>query len=838
MRRVNKAGGLHSCYLCLMLRVKFQMITAQKISLAAMMLFAVLLANNSPAADARVTQSFDADWRFLKADAPGAEQNQFDDSSWRQLDVPHDWSIEGPFDEANQTGTAGGFLPAGIGWYRKHFTLPEGSSNRCVFIEFDGVMANSDVWINGFHLGKRPFGYVSFSYELTGHLNFGGKENVLSVRVDDSVQPAMRWYAGAGIYRHVRLVATDAVHIVKDGVFISTPQISATQATVHVQCTVTNGSDSERLIYFTVHLFDQNGKIAGSTTKAIALLLAAGKAEEIHYSIVVANPEIWNLDKPALYQARIDFSGITVSPVQKLYSASLALPYDNETIPFGIRDAHFEPETGFWLNGKNFKLKGAAIHTDGGAFGAAVPLGVWEQRLTELRKVGVNALRLSHNPPTPELLDLCDRMGLLVMDEMFDVWTVGKSSLSGQRLADYHLIFNKWSFIDTADTVRRDRNHPSVILYSAGNEIHDTPNAALSIGILTRLVKVFHENDPTRPVTQALFRPTQSHDYTDGLADLLDVVGTNYRDEELLAAQRAKPTRKILGTEITHDRASWLAMRDNPSYSGQFIWTGIDYLGESRAWPMVVSGSGFLDLTGTMRPLGHERQSWWSDTPMVCIARRVVAPPATDPSGAPAADRRPQTAFSDWTPKNSAPHNENVDVYSNCKEVELFFNGQSLGVKTLPADAAPRTWRINYAPGTLKAVAKNDGQIVATDEIRTAGEPAKIILTPDGGTVADNWDGVVRVVATVVDKDGTVVPDSDALVSFKISGPGVIAAVDSANNASHELFQASERHAFQGRCVAFIKASAPSGKITLTASASGLAGDSVTITAAEPSPAK
>jgi beta-galactosidase len=302
----------------------------------------------------------------------------------------------------------------------------------------------------------------------------------------------------------------------------------------------------------------------------------------------------------------------------------------------------------------------------------------------------------------------------------------------------------------------------------------------------------------------------------------------------LLAAQRAKPTRKILGTEITHDRASWLAMRDHPSYSGQFIWTGIDYLGESRAWPVVVSGSGFLDLTGTMRPLGHERQSWWSDVPMVCIARRVAAPPANDPSGAPAADRRPQTAFSDWTPKNSAPHNENVDVYSNCKEVELFFHGQSLGVKTLPADASPRTWRITYGPGTLKAVAKNDGQIVATGEIRTAGEPAKIILTPDAGTIADNWDGVVRVVATVVDKDGTVVPDSDALVSFKISGPGVIAAVDSANNASHESFQASEHHAFQGRCVAFIKASAPSGEITLTASVSGLASSSATITISKP----
>jgi beta-galactosidase len=789
------------------------------LGLAILFPLAVGRAADATVQSARVTQSFDADWRFLKADAPGAEQNQFDDSAWRRLDVPHDWSIEGPFDEANQTGTAGAFLPAGVGWYRKHFTLPENDSGRHFFIEFDGVMANSDVWINGFHLGKRPFGYVSFSYELTGHLNFGGKENVLSVRVDDSVQPALRWYAGAGIYRHVRLVATDAVHVEQWGVFISTPKVSATEATVQIKTSVTNESDSPRQITIQTALIAPDGKTVGTieSSETVANTSAAGLTQQI----IFPNPQLWNLDDPNLYHAvtTVSADGLTL---------------DDVTNTFGIRDAHFEPETGFWLNGKNFKIKGAAIHTDGGAFGAAVPLGIWEQRLTELRKVGVNALRLSHNPPTPELLDLCDRMGFLVMDEMFDVWTVGKSSLSGQRLADYHLIFNQWSSIDTTDTVRRDRNHPSIILYSAGNEIHDTPRPEIAIPILRRLVETFHTNDPTRPVTQALFRPTTSHDYTDGLADLLDVLGTNYRDEDLLAAQRAKPTRKIIGTEITHDRASWLAMRDHPAYAGQFIWTGIDYLGESRAWPVVVSSSGFLDINGTMRPLGHERQSWWSDVPMVCIARRVAAPPANDPSGAPAADRRPQTAFSDWTPKNSAPHNENVDVYSNCKEVELFFNGESLGVKTLPADAAPRTWRITYAPGTLKAVAKNDGQIVATDEIRTAGAPAKILLTPDAGTVADNWDGVVRVVATVLDKDGTVVPDAENLVSFKISGPGVIAAVDSANNASHEPFQASERHAFQGRCVAFVKAAAPSGEITLTASASGLTSSSVSITISKP----
>jgi beta-galactosidase len=778
---------------------------------------------------ARVTENFDADWRFLKADATGAEQNQFDDSAWRKLNVPHDWSIEGPFSETNLTGTAGAFLPAGVGWYRKHFTLPENVSAKTFAIEFDGVMANSDVWINGFHLGKRPFGYASFSYELTGHLNFGGKENVLSVRVDNSVEPASRWYAGAGIYRHVRLVETDPVHIAENGVFISTPQISTTSASVRIETSVTNDSDSPCKIGVLTSLISPDGKIANpnefnTTILPVFQTLSNGAQAKLDQEIVLPNPRLWNLDEPNLYRA--------ITTIVRADGVKL----DEVTNTFGIHDARFVADTGFWLNGKNFKIKGVAVHCDGGAFGDAVPNGVWAQRLTELKKLGVNAIRTAHNPPAPEFLDLCDRMGFLVMDELFDVWTVGKSSLSGDHLSDYHLYFNDWSSIDAAATVQRDRNHPSVILYSAGNEIHDTPNAALANGILTRLVKVFHENDPTRPVTQALFRPNASHDYDNGLADLLDVVGQNYRESEILAAHAQNPARKIIGTENHHDRATWLALRDHPAYAGQFLWTGVDYLGESRAWPVVVSGSGLLNRTGTARPLGYERQSWWSDVPMVRIARRTGnADAAAEPAGANVpADRRPQTVFADWTPKNSAPHEENVEIYSNCKEVELFLNDQSLGVKPLNEDASPRVWRVTYAPGTLKAVAKNDGKIVATDELRTAGEPAKIMLMPDAGTVADNWDGVVRVTATVVDKDGVTVPAADNLVTFKISGPGVIAAVDNADNASHESFQAGERHAFQGRCVAFVKANAASGKITLTASASGLAGSSADIKIVKP----
>jgi beta-galactosidase len=417
------------------------------------------------------------------------------------------------------------------------------------------------------------------------------------------------------------------------------------------------------------------------------------------------------------------------------------------------------------------------------------------------------------------------------MDEMFDAWTVAKNPY------DYHLYFKDWSLKDTRDTVRRDRNHPSVFLYSAGNEIHDTPNAELARQILTSLVAAFHEADPTRPVTQALFRPNVSHDYDNGLADLLDVVGQNYREQEILAAHRQKPSRKILGTENGHDRAIWLALRDNPPYAGQFLWTGIDYLGESPDWPLIGFNFGLLDRTGTVRPLGFQRQSWWSDAPMVYAVRRVAATPRTptDPGYNPEEERRPQVLFPDWTPRGAQAHNETVEVYSNCEQVELFLNGRSLGSKPRPPDDSPRVWQVAFEPGALKAVGINAGRAVATHELRTAGKPARVLLTTNRTSLAPVWDDVVYVEATVVDADGVAVPNAGDLISFKVSGPGRVVAVDSANNASHEPFQATERRAYQGRCFAMLKADAPHGRITLTADAPGLASGSVNIEAVAPS---
>ena len=431
-------------------------------------------------------------------------------------------------------------------------------------------------------------------------------------------------------------------------------------------------------------------------------------------------------------------------------------------------------------------------------------------------------------------------MGLLVMDEFFDCWTVAKNPY------DYHLYFNDWSQRDEWDTILRDRNHPGIILYSVGNEIHDTPRAELAKDILSGLVAVAHAADPTRPVTQALFRPNVSHDYDDGLADLLDVVGQNYRENEILAAHAQKPSRKILGTENTHTRQQWVAVRDHAPYAGQFLWTGIDYLGESRRWPIIGHGSGLLDRTGAVRPLARERQSWWSEAPMVAVCRRISETEAmpADP-GYGVEERHTQVLFADWTPANTNAHSENVEVYSNGKEVELFLNGTSLGRKAINADAAPRNWQVPYAPGVLMAAAYDGKGGVLFDELHTAGPADHLVLSWATNRLSADWDDVAVVRAAVVDAEGIVVPQACPVLTFAVSDPGSIAAVDNGDNADTELFQTNSRRAFQGRCVAFVKVRAAAGSgpangkakragpIKVTATAPGLKAGTLTLT---PSP--
>lgn len=794
------------------------------VGLVSISVFIAAAVNESTAAPQNATgrtiRSLDADWRFHQGEASGAELPEFDDSGWQQLDVPHDWSVAGPFREDEPAGGDGGFLPTGVGSYRKSFTMPAEQAGRRHFVQIDGVMANSDVWLNGHHLGHRPNGYVSFQYDLTDHLKFGDdEENVLVVRADTSAQPASRWYTGSGIYRHARLVSVDPLHVDHWGVGVTTPSVSPQEATVEVSVDVRNQDAEQReFVVQTRLLDDQDRELASLESSSTA---AAGGVNNAKHTFTVDNPQLWDLDHRHLYTA-----------VTSVLADGEVL--DEVSTPFGIRQCEFKPNTGFWLNGKNLKLKGVCLHHDGGAVGAAVPLGVWRDRLLKLRGLGVNAIRTAHNPVAPEFLDLCDQMGFLVMDEFFDCWTVAK------RRYDYHQYFDEWSHRDARDTILRDRNHPSVILYSVGNEIRDTPKEELAKRVLQGLVEVCHETDPTRPVTQALFRPNVSHDYDNGLADLLDVVGTNYRDQELLVAWNDKPTRRIIGTEQNHDRSTWLACRDNPQHAGQFLWAGIDYLGESRRWPVTSFNSGLLDRAGFPHPRALERQSWWSDQPSVAAVRRVAPTEATptDPGYEAVEWERRQVLHPDWTPSDTSPHDENVEVYSNCDEVELVLNDRSLGKKHRPGDDGPRNWRVPFEPGLLAAIGLNEGREVARHELRTAGEPAKLVLACNRDTLQPTWDDVAVIEVRVADARDVTVPSANNLVSFSVEGPGQIVAVDNGSIVSHEPFQANERRAFQGRCVAIVRAVEDSGPIVVTATSEGLSPATVRINTSSGSESK
>ena len=744
------------------------------------------------------TINFDTDWRFLKDDATNAQEFKFDDSKWRKLDVPHDWSIEVPYDQANPTGRGGGYLPAGIGWYRKTFTVNAADAKQKFFIEFDGIMGNSDVWINGFHLGKRPYGYISFSYELTGHLKFGkGETNILAVKADNSLQPASRYYAGAGIYRHVRLVVSNPVHVDQWGVYITASNVSERQATVNLQTNVTNESVASNSIVLETSILNPAGEVIKSVESKQSI--SAGKTITINQTIELVNPLRWDINQPNLYTA-----------VTKIKSGKNIL--DAQTHTFGIRESKFEAATGYWLNGKNIKIKGVCLHDDGGAVGTAVPLRVWERRLELLKEVGVNAIRTAHNPVAPEFLDLCDRMGFLVMDETFDTWTAAKPG--GEK--GYNLYFTKWWKEDTRDMVLRDRNHPSIIIYSVGNEIRDNLNDSTGFKKYKDQQDLVHQLDPSRPVTMALFRPGASKVYTNGFAETMDIVGQNYRERELVDLHQAKPELKVIGTENAHDLAEWLILRDNPFMAGQFLWTGFDYLGEAK-WPEISYKNGLFDRTGGWKQLSYQRQSWWSEKPIVHIVRK-------DDNGGVG------NWVANWTPVDFGTYDDaSVQVYSNCEEVELFLNGKSLGSQPKPGNDAPRAWDVTFEKGSLKAVAKNNGKIVATDEQITAGDPVGIVLTVDHSKITKDWDDVAFVTAKVFDANGIVCPNVDKLITFTVSESGKIIAVDNGNVSSHESYQGLERHAYNGQCIAIVRAKSTSGQMTITANSPGLKSGSETI---------
>jgi beta-galactosidase len=571
---------------------------------------------------------FDAGWLFFRGNPSGAEQSGFADSSWRALNVPHDWAIEGPFSQTATTTGRGGYVPSGIAWYRKHFTIPQNLSGRRVFVEFDGVMENSDVYINGTHLGHHPYGWVSFRYEITASVTFGISDNVIAVETNTTTQPAERYYAGAGIYRHVRLVAADPVHVDQWATFVTTPNPTTASATVQVTTTVVNSGTTSQSVTVQGIVSDPSGSGLAPVTTAVQTI-AAGASAAFAFGVPVANPKLWNLTTPNMYQllTNVQVGGTTV---------------DDDVTAFGIRSLTFDGTTGMNLNGKNIKLQGVANHQDFHGLGLAAPQRAVQRRLAQLKLLGVNAIRTAHNPPSPDFLDLTDRMGILVLDEFTDVWTAHKYADVG----DYSAYFNQtatsptgmpavpsvatgatWWQVDFTGWLMRDRNHPSVALYSLGNEIHDSH--AERLPMVTKMIALSHTLDSSRKDTQALLDPATSGDI-----DLtttpptinypVDVWGDNYDTASAVGATKASPPLASLLTEKGTATSTWSTIMSTPALTGEFMWTGVDYLGEADGgWPTFGSTAGIIDELGTVKTIGYSWQTTWG------VPKTTAAPTGT-----------------------------------------------------------------------------------------------------------------------------------------------------------------------------------------------------------------
>jgi beta-galactosidase len=789
------------------------------VSFGAIVLAAAALHAAASTASPREIIPLDANWRFHLGDDPAAKAPAFDDSGWRLLDIPHDWSIEGAFTPPPDGEKETGFFPHGIGWYRKTFTLPAATTTgRKVVVEFDGVYMNSDVWINGQFLGRRPYGFIGFRYDLTEYLKTDGTPNVLAVRVDDSAEPSTRWYNGSGIYRHVRLIATGYTHFRLDGgIRVSTPQVSAAQAMVETNAIIDANffTEEERLAWvqdawkvkpvtrelvLRSTVLAPDGTAVASTESKLTLTSQQAGQRATQW-LPVPQPRLWSEHTPELYRLRstLALDGRTV---------------DETTTTFGIRQLTFDPDRGLLVNGEPTKLKGVCLHQDAASFGNAVPVGVWAWRLARLKEMGCNAIRPSHHPFAPEFYDLCDQLGFYVFDEAFDEWG-GRDWLHnftenprGKAKYGYHLYFNQWHETDLRAMLRRDRNHPCVVLYSIGNEIPDQFNPE-GWKMAKQLVGICHEEDPTRLATSACDQSFVSS--RNGFMDQLDLNGYNYIDriyqEKTYAPERERfPRRLMLGTETNNQLHNWLGVRDHDYVIGEFIWTGIDYLGESHAFPIRGSGSGFLDLAGGKKPEFYRRAACWRDDAVLQLSV-LTGEKAEFPW-------RPSPAFLHW--KWTAGVELTVRAVTNGDEVELFLNGKSLGRQAVSHDVYATEWKVPYAPGVLSAVAYRAGQKLATNELRTAGAPARLQLTPLPLPVASDL-AIYEI--TIVDAAGLLVPDARLAVSVKVEGAARLIGLDTGALEYGGLFKVATREAFQGRLLATVQRTAPPGEIRLTVSA-------------------
>ena len=821
----------------------------------------------------RLELSADAGWKFTLGDPSGAEASSFVDTAWRTVDLPHDWSIEGRPEANNPTGAGGGFFPAGVGWYRKRFSAPADWRYKRVSVEFDGVYRDATVYLNGHRLGNHPYGYTSFTFDLTPNLNFTG-QNVLAVRVDNSAQPNSRWYSGSGIYRHVRVVVTDPTHVAHWGVFVTTPKVSDESATVSIQTKVANESPKPTEVTVETTLYDRAGHEVGKTESP--LMIAPGKEMEAAQTMTVATPALWSPASPTLYRAvsKIRRSGKVIDQVET---------------PFGIRSLSWSAEKGLLLNGKPVKLTGGSVHHDNGPLGAAAFDRAEERRVELLKAAGYNAVRTAHNPPSPAFLDACDRLGLLVLDEPFDTWKANKAKF------DYGRDFDEWWKRDISSMVLRDRNHPSIVIWGIGNEI---PELEVERGpaMGKPLADQVRSLDSTRPLTLA-FPGTTTAPNAAAVFSQLDITGYNYNLIPTYAADHQKlPARIMLTTESYPAKVFplWQISHDNPFVIGDLTWTAMDYLGESGigAWsygtpeqaqmaeqimgrmvnastidkmflgmangvdvmaamtqgaadpamktamavmfhgyPWHAAVCGDLDLTGYRKPQSYYRDILWNGGDRVYATVRLPEPEGKKII---AVGWATYPTLPTWSWAGQEGKELQVEVYSGAEKVRLFLNGKLIGEKPTGREQEFKaTFSVPYMPGTLKAVGMRGDRAVAESVLTTADSAAGLRVTADRTVVQADGQDLSFLVVEAVDAAGQPQPHAEQEVQFSISGPGVLAAVGNGDGQDDAAYQSDRRKLFQGRALVVVRASGQSGRITVTARTPGLREGSVTIEAKE-----
>jgi beta-galactosidase len=798
------------------------------------------------------TASFDSGWRFIKDNPAGAEDPAFDDSNWRLVDLPHDWSIEdlpdqgdsiiGPFAKSSIGKMSTGYTVGGTAWYRKTFTLDKKDKDKIVYLNFDGVYMNADVWINGKHAGNHPYGYTSFYYDITSYLNPAGEPNVVAVQVKN-VGLNTRWYSGSGIYRHTWLTVTEPLHIGVWGVFVTTPVISEKSAEIAVQSTIINSGNEIMSFTLQTQIIDPSGKIAGTITKDTTL--NSGESVILRQNKAIDNPALWSLEDPKLYTAKVTI--LSNNKETDTYSAT-----------FGIRSIKFDALTGFTLNGKSIKLKGGCYHHDNGPLGSAAIDRAEERKIELLKKAGYNAIRCSHNPPSPYLLEACDSLGMLVIDEAFDMWEKPKNR------DDYSVYFKDNWKKDVESMVLRDRNHPSIIMWSIGNEIPEAGDTS-GFRIARALNAAIRDLDQTRGVTEAMVdfagMSGGKSDWDDRAPHmaLFEAVGYNYGYTKYEQDHQKFPERVIFASESMPPFAleNWQKVEKLPYVFGDFTWTAMDYLGEAgvgiprlidtevmnrnpganvmglffarESWPVFNDFQGDLDLIGNPKAPYYYRHVVWRESKIEMLVHRPILQGKSEiasPWGFP-------DELKSWTWPGHENEKLQIHVYTRSKLVRLELNGKVVGEQKVDGESSiTATFEVPYVAGTLTARCfDGKGTEIASETIKTTGEPATIRLVADRSEIRADRNDLSYVMVEILDAEGNLVTNADeVLVSFEISGSGEIAGVGNGSPDDMSSFQQPRKKSWQGKCLAIIRPRGDAGIITLKATAEGLKEATINLT--------